>query len=182
MNAEMLRALRLVSVERGHDPGDFALVAFGGAEDRSTPASSPKSWGSERFSSPRRPASSRRSGWLRARSARPCRSYVIPFEDAGLLLREGALDLRYRGQSFELTVSLDGDPAESFHRAHEERYGYADRGRPIELVATGTPRLLPGPELELRAASRCPCTARPWWSSTAPRAGCPPGGRGLGRE
>ena len=31
VNAEMLRALRLVSVERGHDPRDFALVAFGGA-------------------------------------------------------------------------------------------------------------------------------------------------------
>src|SRR5439155_1753036 len=31
VNAEMLRALRLVSIERGHDPRDFALVAFGGA-------------------------------------------------------------------------------------------------------------------------------------------------------
>ena len=31
VNAEMLRALRVVSVERGHDPRDFALVAFGGA-------------------------------------------------------------------------------------------------------------------------------------------------------
>src|SRR5262249_38946503 len=30
-NAEMVRALRVVSVERGHDPRDFALVAFGGA-------------------------------------------------------------------------------------------------------------------------------------------------------
>ena len=31
VNAEMLRALRVISVERGHDPRDFALVAFGGA-------------------------------------------------------------------------------------------------------------------------------------------------------
>ena len=30
-NAEMVKALRVISVERGHDPRDFALVAFGGA-------------------------------------------------------------------------------------------------------------------------------------------------------
>ena len=45
----------------------------------------------------------------------------------GELPDEGEADIRYLGQSFELTVPLGGDVAEAFHRAHEERYGYADR-------------------------------------------------------
>ena len=53
--------------------------------------------------------------------------------------REDA-DLRYVGQSFELTVPLGADVAEAFHRAHEDRYGYADRERPLELVAVRTRR------------------------------------------
>ncbi len=77
------------------------------------------------------------------------RSYVIPFDEAGRLPERGSVDLRYRGQSFELTVPLEGDPVESFHRAHEERYGYADRGRPIELVAVRSAEITPGPELSL---------------------------------
>jgi N-methylhydantoinase A len=77
------------------------------------------------------------------------RSYVIPFEDAGLLPPHGEVDLRYRGQSFELTVPLEGDPAEAFHRAHEERYGHAERGRPLELVAVRTAEITPGPAFTL---------------------------------
>ena len=57
------------------------------------------------------------------------RSYVVPLAEAGELPADGEADLRYAGQSFELTVPLGGDLAEAFHRAHEERYGYADRER-----------------------------------------------------
>ena len=64
---------------------------------------------------------------------------------------EGEADLRYVGQSFELTVTLGGDLAESFHRAHAERYGYADRERPVELVAVRTAEVRPGPRLDLPA-------------------------------
>ncbi|MES1246094.1 MAG: hydantoinase/oxoprolinase family protein, partial [Actinomycetota bacterium] len=71
------------------------------------------------------------------------------------LSQAGEADLRYRGQSFELTVPLrpgdGGDLAEAFHRAHEERYGYADRGREIELVAVRTAETVPGPDLSLPA-------------------------------
>jgi hypothetical protein len=62
---------------------------------------------------------------------------------------EGEADLRYRGQSFELTVRLDDDLAEAFHAAHEERYGYADRQREIELVAVREADITPGPEVRL---------------------------------
>jgi N-methylhydantoinase A len=69
---------------------------------------------------------------------------------------EGEADVRYRGQSFELTVPLGGDVAEAFHRAHEDRYGYADRGREVELVAVRTADVTPGPELELpESAPEC---------------------------
>jgi N-methylhydantoinase A/oxoprolinase/acetone carboxylase beta subunit len=76
------------------------------------------------------------------------RSYVVPLAEAGELPAEGEADVRYAGQSFELTVPLGGDVAEAFHAAHEERYGYADRERPLELVAVRTADVIPGPELE----------------------------------
>ena len=41
-------------------------------------------------------------------------------------------------------MPLGGDLAEAFHRAHEERYGYADRARPLELVAVRTADVRPG--------------------------------------
>src|SRR5438876_166562 len=68
----------------------------------------------------------------------------------GLVLPPGGeADLRYRGQSFELTVTLGDELAERFHRAHEERYGYAHRGREVELVAVRTAEVVAGPELKL---------------------------------
>ena len=48
------------------------------------------------------------------------------------------VDLRYRGQSYELTVTLAPDFIERFHQAHERRYGYANRGRQVELVNVRT--------------------------------------------
>jgi N-methylhydantoinase A/oxoprolinase/acetone carboxylase beta subunit len=76
-------------------------------------------------------------------------SHVRPLGEVPDLPRDGEADLRYRGQSFELTVPLGGGLAERFHRAHEERYGYADHGREIELVAVRTAEVVPGPDVEL---------------------------------
>jgi N-methylhydantoinase A len=82
-------------------------------------------------------------------------SYVRPLAEVrDDLPQAGDADLRYRGQSFELTVSLGGDPAEAFHRAHEERYGYADRGREVELVAVRTAEAVPGPDVSFLAIDR----------------------------
>ncbi|MGH2997391.1 MAG: hydantoinase/oxoprolinase family protein, partial [Gaiellaceae bacterium] len=149
VNAEMLRALRLVSIERGHDPRDFALVAFGGAGPLHACALAEEL----EISTVLVPAAAgvlSALGLVASEERRDSvRSYVVPLEEAGLLPGRGEADLRYRGQSFELTVPLDGDLAEAFHRAHEERYGYADRGRPLELVAVRTADVTPGPELRL---------------------------------
>jgi N-methylhydantoinase A len=148
VDAEMLRALRVVSVERGHDPRDFALVAFGGAGPLHACALAeeleiatvlvPEAAGV--LSALGLAVSDERRDHVR--------SYVVPLEDAGELPQVGEADLRYAGQSFELTVPLGVDPAEAFHRAHEERYGYADRTRAIELVAVRTAETRPGPDLE----------------------------------
>ena len=47
---------------------------------------------------------------------------------------------------------------EAFHRAHEERYGYAEPGRAIELVAVRTAEVRPGPRLELPTAEALEAT------------------------
>jgi N-methylhydantoinase A/oxoprolinase/acetone carboxylase beta subunit len=82
------------------------------------------------------------------------RSEVRPLAEVRDLPEEGEADLRYRGQSFELTVALGADLVERFHRLHEERYGYADPERELELVAVRTAEINPGPKLELPARGR----------------------------
>ena len=77
------------------------------------------------------------------------RSYLVPLAEAGELPRDGEADLRYAGQSFELTVPLQDGLAEAFHRAHEQQYGFAERDHTIELVAVRTAEVRRGPELEL---------------------------------
>jgi N-methylhydantoinase A/oxoprolinase/acetone carboxylase beta subunit len=77
-------------------------------------------------------------------------SYVQPLAEVGELPADGEADLRYRGQSFELAVPLQPDLAAAFHRAHEERYGYADPEREIELVAVRTAEITPGPDISLQ--------------------------------
>ncbi|MGH3058080.1 MAG: hydantoinase/oxoprolinase family protein [Gaiellaceae bacterium] len=150
VNAEMLRALRVVSVERGHDPRDFALVAFGGAGPLHA-CELAEELGIEKVLVPAAAGVLSALGLVASEERRDrVHSYVIPFEEAGLLPADGEVDLRYRGQSFELTVPLGGDTLAAFHRAHEERYGYADRERSVELVAVRTAEVTPGPTVELR--------------------------------
>ncbi len=149
VNAEMLHALRLVSIERGHDPRDFALVAFGGAGPLHACALAdeleigtvlvPDAAGV--LSALGLVASDERRDRVR--------SYIVPLREAGELPSEGEADLRYVGQSFELTVSLQPQLEEAFHTAHEERYGYADREREIELVAVRTADVRKAPAFEL---------------------------------
>jgi len=122
VNAEMMRALRLVTVERGHDPRELALVAFGGAgplhacelaaELEIRTVLVPDTAGV--LSAVGLAASDERRDRVR--------SYVVPLEDAGELPSEGEADLRYAGQSFELTVPLGGDLAGAFHKALDPLY------------------------------------------------------------
>jgi N-methylhydantoinase A len=158
VNAEMMRAVRLVSVERGHDPRGLTLIAFGGAgplhacelaeELELQSVLIPESAGV--LSALGLAASDERRDFVR--------SHLVPLDRAGELPASGEADLCYAGQSFELTVPLGPDLAESFHRAHEERYGYADRSRPIELVAVRTAEVRAGPTIEPATTPRAEVT------------------------
>jgi N-methylhydantoinase A len=150
VNAEMLRALRVISVERGHDPREFALVAFGGAGPLHA-CSLAEELGIETVLVPAAAGVLSALGLVASDERRDhVTSYVRPLAeiDTAQLPAEGQADMRYAGQSFELTVPLGGDLAETFHRAHAERYGYADRARPVELVAVRTAEVRPGTAVE----------------------------------
>ena len=147
----MLRALRVVSVERGHDPRDSALVAFGGAGPLHACALA-EELEIETVLVPDSAGVLSALGLVASDERRDrVRSYLVPLAEAGELPDEGEADLRYAGQSFELTVPLQPDLAEAFHRTHQERYGYAERARAIELVAVRTADVRPAPTLELPA-------------------------------
>ena len=150
VNAEMLRALRVVSVERGHDPADFALVAFGGAGPLHA-CELANELGIRTVLVPEAAGVLSALGLVASEERRDAvRSYLVPLTEAGELPREGEADLRYAGQSFELTLALqEEDLAEAFHRAHEERYGFSERGREVQLVAVRTADIRKGPDIDL---------------------------------
>ncbi len=159
-DAEMVRALRVISVERGLDPRDFALVAFGGAGGMHACAIA-EELGTPTVLVPRA------SGVLSALGlaiSEMRRDYVAPLparidelEPARLSSALAALaeqadadfaefaaepvlqrlaDLRYRGQSHELTVAGHAPSAlaEAFHTAHQQRYGHRDDDETVEIV------------------------------------------------
>ena len=155
-NAEMVRALRVISVERGLDPRAFALLAFGGAGGMHA-CSLAEELGMETVLVPRAGGVLSALGLaisdLRHDYVNP---YLVSFENVA----EGEFekkfenmessaaedledpeydrraDLRYRGQSFELTVEADSleKLEEGFHAAHEQRYGYRMDDESVELV------------------------------------------------
>jgi N-methylhydantoinase A len=149
VNAEMLRALRVVSVERGHDPAAFALVAYGGAGPLHA-CELADELGITTVIVPEVAGVLSALGLVVSEERRDAvRSYLVPLAEAGELPPAGEADLRYEGQSFELTLPLQDDLAEAFHRAHAEQYGFAEREREIELVAVRTADIRPGPDLDL---------------------------------
>ena len=154
VNADMLRALRLVSVERGVDPAELALVAFGGAGPLHACALA-EELGSATVLVPDAAGMLSALGLAVSDERRDhVRSEVRPLAEVRDLPADGEAELRYVGQSHELTVPLGADLAERFHAAHEERYGYADRDRGIELVAVRTADIRPGPELAVPERAR----------------------------
>ena len=155
VNAEMLAALRVVSVERGLDPRDFALVAFGGAGALHACALAEELEIGTVLVPEAAGVLSALGLALSDERRDTVRSLVVPLDGAELPA-EGEADVRYAGQSFELTVPLGGDVAEAFHRAHEERYGYADRGPAARAGRAADGGRAPGPRgtLHTRASPR----------------------------
>ncbi|HEU4758363.1 MAG TPA: hydantoinase/oxoprolinase family protein [Dehalococcoidia bacterium] len=255
-NAGMERALRVVSVERGFDPRQFTLVAFGGAgplhacelaaalrlprvlvppypgvlsalgmatapvvKDLSAAAMltlagqsdvgatfRPALSGAEgspatsdsRASTPEDATATLRSLFrdLRRRGVAELRDegFLLPsssFPDAAEAKEERSLEMRYLGQSYELSVPVDAlSPSRflpRFHALHHERYGHSDPSRPVEIVtarlklvlppSVGAPLAAP-PAPETLSPNRAPSAAgaliarRPvWFAQTGARPG-----------
>lgn len=160
-NANMARSLRILSLQRGHDPRRFALFPFGGAgalhaaelaEALQIPCvlipAHPgllSAYGMA-FAEWRRDyvrsvlwqegqasASTLRKVFaeLEIQARKDARRERIP--QANLRL-ERLLDLRYAGQSFELTLPYQADFRRAFDAAHRRRYGHAYGSKPIEVV------------------------------------------------
>ncbi len=160
----MAKVLRIVTVERGLDPREFTLVAFGGGGPLHACALA-EELGIARVIVPAHPGLFSAYGLLdadlRFNDARPVlcgvdrldpvmeeRSFAAGEKRAHAALAEqGAetgtisfrreYEARYRGQSFELTVPYDRSPedvARRFHRAHRARYGYDVPAEAVEIV------------------------------------------------
>jgi N-methylhydantoinase A len=165
-NVEMVRALRVMTVQRGVDPRDYALLAFGGAGGLHAAAIADE-LGIDRLVVPRASGVLSALGLAVAARRVDARRSVLLAGDAltdeaiGTVVDELAadlpgerrvrLDLRYAGQSFELTVGWEGDVRERFAALHEERYGYRDPEGAVELVTVQVSAIEPGPEVALAA-------------------------------
>jgi len=178
-NQEMVRALRVVTVERGVDPRGFALLPFGGAGPMHAAAIA-RELGVETILCPRAGgvlsalglcASERRRDTARTvmLSGSELTAERIAAEVAAMVEATGAgmeeaeprvtYKLRYAGQAFELPVPgpVDPDPAElvdGFERLHEERYGHRDPDGEVVLVDIDLALVVPGraPRPEAAAA------------------------------
>jgi N-methylhydantoinase A len=161
-NANMERALRVVSVERGQDPRLFTLVSFGGAGGLHV-CELAAALRIPRVCIPRSPGTLSALGVLLGDVVKDySRTVMAKVEIADLkaiergfkeLEREARSDLqaegfrgrrikldrsaalRYVGQSFDIDVGWSNAFERAFHNAHRERYGYADPKRPVEIVS-----------------------------------------------
>lgn len=159
--AAMERAIRVISVERGHNPADFALLSFGGAGGLHA-VSLARLLGVGTVLVPRHPGLFSALGMLYADVVKDFSETVMLgsdkvdiFELAGLFgtleekAREGMaeegvpaakvvlerqLDMRYRGQSHELPIRLVADPFTAFHSRHETVFGFKNPKSVVEVV------------------------------------------------
>lgn len=160
-NANMDRAIRAVSLQRGHDPRRFALLAFGGAGGMHACEMAaqldigvvivPRHAGvlsalgmlqadvtKDYSAAVLQPAAALGAGRLAQRFAPLLARGRDDLAAEGFGRREQRLtrevDVRYVGQSYELTVPFTRNFRRDFDRLHERRYGYADPARPVEIV------------------------------------------------
>jgi len=181
--AEMIRALRVVTVERGIDPRGYALMAFGGAgglhaaqiadELQIDTVLCPRASGVLAalglVVSPRRRDVQRSVLWSGEELNADAIAQAV--SDLGGRARDAmhepdaelrvVYELRYRGQSFELATAGPADATpeqlrEAFEREHEERYGYCDSEQQLELVTIRVTATAAGAEVELASPGEDP--------------------------
>ncbi|WP_372791736.1 hydantoinase/oxoprolinase family protein, partial [Paraconexibacter sp.] len=167
-DAEMVRALRVMTVERGIDPRGFTLLAFGGAGPLHATSIAAElgirrvmvPWTGGVLSALGLAAADRRQDEARTVLLRGDAMTEAALREVSAGADEVAWDLRYRGQSFELT--LHGVPPEpqalrrAFDAEHAARYGYADPSAELELVTVRRTHRVPGPSLDLHGGQEPP--------------------------
>ena len=182
-NAHMERALRVISVERGNDPRDYALVSFGGAgglhaADLARRLGIPQVLVSPFASTlsavgmlmadvvkdyaqtvmlPGNISRSALETHLDPLSRRGTKDLIADGLPADKITIEPLLDVRYQGQSYELTVPFNDRAPGNFHQAHERVYGYARPDAPLEIV-----------NLRVRAIGHVSRPAMPKWAAAGP--------------
>ena len=172
VNATMERAIRVVSIERGHDPRAFTLVAFGGAGAMHA-CELARALGIPRVLVPALPGALSAMGILVSEVVKDYSRTVLwrvgeklPASDlerefrrlqdlaardlsaegwSGKPRQERRVDLRYLGQGYEISLPLNADLLTHFHAAHEKRYGYSHRNREVEVVTLRLRATLPAP-------------------------------------
>ena len=178
VNATMEKAIRVVSIERGYDPRDFTLVAFGGAGGMHA-CELARALGIPRIIVPDFPGALSAFGILVSDVVKDDSRTVLWRASEGIsrqrleaefhkleissrrdLKREGwqgtadcrrSLDVRYRGQGYELNVPFTAAWLVAFHKEHQRRYGYCHPTREVEVVTL---------RLRARIASPRPPAAR----------------------
>jgi N-methylhydantoinase A len=179
VETHMENAIRVISIERGHDPRDFTLVAFGGGGPLHACALA-RALRIPTVLIPAMPGALSALGILLADTVRDySRTVMLPgdsihqlenifveFEARGIeeFASEGlegipelSLDIRYRRQGYELNLTYDpqvpGASIDAFHQLHKQRYGFSHPQKPVEIVNL---RLRMTAAVEPYAPSRCP--------------------------
>ena len=179
VNANMERAIRVITVERGFDPRDFALLAFGGAGPMHACELAldlgirhivlPRNpgllcaWGAlgaplgREFSMTIRDASPKYRSLI-GRAAPMTRRAIRELSAEGVsraqIKHELFADMRYRGQSYELEVALTPRFIEEFHIAHQKTFGHSSPDSPVEVVNLRLRSSAAGPSIAPRKIAR----------------------------
>jgi N-methylhydantoinase A len=195
VNANMERALRVVSIERGYDPRDFTLVAFGGAGGLHA-CELAEALAIPTVMIPARPGALSAFGILVSDVVKDYSRTLLwqlasrlPREELrkefrkleaeaqqqfrverwlGAIEYERSLDLRYRGQGYELNVPATENVVARFHKEHQLRYGYHHAAREIELVTLRLRARLRTPQARTRSKSARRETGRDPLARVAP--------------
>ncbi len=170
VETQMEKAIRVISIERGHDPRQFTLVAFGGGGPLHACALA-RALRIPTVLVPAMPGALSAVGILLADAVRDySRTVMLPGDAAESItdsfaelerrgvadftaeglegVAERTVDMRYRRQGYELNVPWDGpSPAQAiaaFHRLHQQRYGFCDVRKPVEVVNLRLRMVAPG--------------------------------------
>lgn len=160
INSHMERALRVISLEKGYDPRDFTLISFGGAGGLHAVDLASR-LGISRVIVPPLASTLSAFGMIVSDIIKDYSQTVMMIDEIDIsdvqkaLLRlaivaetdlrgegfepekvvlEQMLDLRYQGQSYEISIPFSENYIEDFHSAHDRLYGYRRNSAPVEIV------------------------------------------------